>query len=314
MDRPGGVAGQRQPRRGKASRAHALHRVATARPGERQRSQPVADAAPHGVEEAVVVERGDGVAGPRMFGPHQRRPVARQGKDREGTAGKETLLRYPAMGEFVRDGADERRLAIAATVRGDAGARAGGGVLAVRRDGEPRLHDRPVVEGRAQAGSGGRHRRKAPRREEDDAVQRRGATVEGAPEEAVLDHVAERPPTEFGAVEMEEHPRVAVADADLVDRFGVAGEGAPDARVFEDGDGPGGDGGSAAVERRVETGRRVARVHEDYGKPPVRKGAGDAESDGARADDEEVGIVSGHDILHRLCEHGVHCMRLMRIG
>ena len=240
--------------------------------GERDVAQEVAEAGAKDVEVAVVVHRLD-AGGVRFgFGPDDGRPVAGKREDRQGTRRHEELVRDAVVRQLVRDGADERRLAIAPALPADAGTGGGGARLAVA------AHDHSRAEGAAVRKLG----RNRPffgvvvgHRALDLRDERRGreGVEKGAAEEAILHHVAHRAFLDLGMVEFEHEGRWAFARApvrhlDLEDRLGVSGDPAPDAQHLEEPLRGEGERIAAAVELPFARARRGG-VH-DGDRQPAR--------------------------------------------
>ena len=113
--------------------------------------------------------------------------------------------------------------------------------------------------------------------------------MQGAPDHAVLDHVAERSLAELPVVEVEEERRVAVGDPDLQDRLGLGRHAAPHADRLEGALGGVGDGAGAAVEGPVQHRSRRGAIDQRHPQPGAGQSAAERQPHQAAADDEHVG-------------------------
>ena len=144
MDDVSGVADERDAVGDERARDGKAERMDPPRADGRDLAEMQLEAALELGTKAGIGQRHDALGLARRFGPHDRRAPSLERQDRERPGRQEMLLGASAMVAFMPDSGDDRRLAVAPAVRGDAGAFADRRTRAVGGDQKPR-RDRVAV-------------------------------------------------------------------------------------------------------------------------------------------------------------------------
>ncbi len=277
---------------------HQRQRVGPARPDRLDGAEKIAEPRPQLGGEFRLGQRQEPRRQRGVLGPDNRGAVAGHRQYRERAGRQEMLNRDAAMRVLVRHGRDDAGLLVTPLDGADPGRLAQWRVLAVGRDDEAGAQPRAVGEHDRGAGLARLHCGDALRRQQPEARQRRGAPQQRAAQYPVLDDVAERrvvvsPWGQLAVVVMQEQGRIVVGDADLADRFGIAGDLRPQPDAVEHQPRPIGDRRAAAVETSGGHRRRVLAIDNDRGKPSAAAGDREHHAVEPAARDHQLGII-GH--------------------